>query len=307
MAAMPPDKPPASSDTDQPWSRRFRGANPVDTFGPARAPDFLCIGSEKAGTTWLWNCMMSHPGIGVPATKELRFFNEGHTVDYAHFRALKRFLEDPRAAPLRPQYLERIATELRLLYGGLPAYYRIFGQLDQPVVGELTPQYCVLAPKAVQAMRDVAPRARIIYMLRDPADRILSGARMVLRSRNLPFDDAGLWAEAADPMQRRLTDAATHIATYEAIFGREAVGVFFFDDIRARPEALFREICDFIGAERADVPPDVLRLEVNKGPDGAASDALRRKVHHSLSPVYAQLAHRFPERVAVWRARYGAV
>jgi hypothetical protein len=286
------------------WETLFGGPSPVETCGPERRPDFLCVGSERSGTTWLWRCMMVHPNIGVPATKELRFFNRGFEYDRLHFRALSQFLENPRACPTRPDFLERVATEMRLLYGGLPAYYRIFGQLSQPVVGELTPQYCFQPAKRVQQMHDAAPDARILYMLRDPVDRLLAGARMVAQREQRPLSDHALKKAASDPVQLCLTDTPAHLHVFEDIFGADRVQVFFFDDITERPAGLIDDICGYIGAQTADLPETDLRQKINEGADFQPSDGLKRKIYRNIAPIYDRLESRFPERVAQWRARY---
>src|SRR3989344_1753054 len=38
--------------------------------------DFVGIGAEKAGTTWLADCLGDHPEIYIPRQKELFFFNK---------------------------------------------------------------------------------------------------------------------------------------------------------------------------------------------------------------------------------------
>ena len=38
-------------------------------------PDFLGIGAQKAGTTWLWENLRRHPEIFVPDKKELHYFD----------------------------------------------------------------------------------------------------------------------------------------------------------------------------------------------------------------------------------------
>jgi hypothetical protein len=249
---------------------------------------------------------MHHPQIGVPAVKELRFFNDGTNIDYAHFRALKKFLENPYAVPLRHQFLERVATEMRLFYGGLPAYFRIFGQLDRPIVGELSPQYCLLKPSRIRSMQALLPDARIMYMLRDPVDRILSGARMSLTRRGIELTDEAIAKEASHTVQRQLSNSAEHLAKFEEVFGTHRVRAFFFDDIASRPAALFAEICHYLGADAADIPQEVLIAKVNEGVDYHAGTKLRHSLYESLAPVYIDLEHRFPDRVATWRTRHEA-
>src|SRR5688572_18044644 len=38
-------------------------------------PDFLCIGVQKTGTSWLYQNLRLHPDIFMPDRKELDYFN----------------------------------------------------------------------------------------------------------------------------------------------------------------------------------------------------------------------------------------
>src|SRR3984957_2732032 len=40
-----------------------------------RFPDFLCIGAQKAGTTWLHKMLGQHPGAWLPPIKEIHYFD----------------------------------------------------------------------------------------------------------------------------------------------------------------------------------------------------------------------------------------
>src|SRR5690348_11928752 len=52
-------------------------ANPV-------LPNFLVIGVEKGGTTWLHTQLKKHPEIFLPNTKEVHFFNKYNSNFVAH-------------------------------------------------------------------------------------------------------------------------------------------------------------------------------------------------------------------------------
>ena len=41
-------------------------------------PNFLVIGAQRAGTTWLYECLREHPEIFLPETKELHYFDLNH-------------------------------------------------------------------------------------------------------------------------------------------------------------------------------------------------------------------------------------
>ena len=38
-------------------------------------PKFLCIGARKAGTTWLWFNLRSHPRVWLTPQKEIHYFD----------------------------------------------------------------------------------------------------------------------------------------------------------------------------------------------------------------------------------------
>ena len=41
-------------------------------------PDFLGIGAQKAGSTWLHTNLKAHPGIWLPPVKEIHYFNHSY-------------------------------------------------------------------------------------------------------------------------------------------------------------------------------------------------------------------------------------
>ena len=41
-------------------------------------PDFLVIGGQKCGTTWLQDNLEQHPQIWLPPTKEVHYFDRGN-------------------------------------------------------------------------------------------------------------------------------------------------------------------------------------------------------------------------------------
>ncbi len=41
-----------------------------------RSPDFICIGAQKAGPSWLRANLQKHPQIWMPSVPELHYFDE---------------------------------------------------------------------------------------------------------------------------------------------------------------------------------------------------------------------------------------
>lgn len=107
-----------------------------------RLPDFLIIGGMKCGTTSLYDYLSLHPDIHMTSPKELHFFSlrkfnpEGLATYKEHFES------DKKVAGSVPQnYTKRHVTE----FSGAPG--RLY-------------RYC--------------PDIKLIYIVRDPLDRIYS-------------------------------------------------------------------------------------------------------------------------------------
>ena len=118
-------------------------------------PDFLGIGVPRAGTTWLYALLRSHPQLFVPPErKEVHFFD--------------RYWD--RGTDWYESFFPRERGELR-------------------AVGEITPQYFYPDPCPARVAATV-PDARLILMLRDPVERAYSQYWLRVRIDNYrgPFE-----------------------------------------------------------------------------------------------------------------------
>jgi hypothetical protein len=114
--------------------------------GPGRAPHFVIVGAMKAGTTSISANLDRHPEVHIPR-KEVRYCSR-------HWGS-------------RP----------------LEWYYAHF---DEPLVcGEKSPRYMTRLTY-MRRLKAVAPDARIVVSLRDPAARLMSHVNMRIERGNMP-------------------------------------------------------------------------------------------------------------------------
>jgi hypothetical protein len=139
----------------------------------AREPNFFIVGAPKAGTTSLYYYLDQHPDIYMSPIKEPCFFSsETRPENFEGSRklAVRQLEEDVR------RYLDGPMD--KKLLGGIvrawPDYLRLFSGADsQHAVGEASVNYLWSrsAPAAIAAR---VPHARIIIVLRAPAERAFS-------------------------------------------------------------------------------------------------------------------------------------
>ena len=159
-------------------------------------PTFLIIGAQKCGTDALYHALQQHPDIGMSPNKEPFFFlMNGRLPDYR--------LPGPR-------YTNRLVYDW-------DAYLQLFaGAAGKRAIGEASAIYLssYFPEKTAARIRDRIPAAKLIALVRQPAERAYS-AYNFYRARD--FEPLASFAEAlaADGrwLDRQFCDVHSHAPT----------------------------------------------------------------------------------------------
>jgi len=225
-------------------------------------PNFFLVGAPKAGTTSLYRYLDQHPEIYMSPIKEPHYFAD--EIREENFDGHMRAMAAQRNKALR-QYLEGSVTEK---FSGGPIsdwrdYLKLFRAAEQEkAVGEASTCYLWsrTAPSHIAA---AFPNARIIIVLRDPAERAFSQYRHMLSfaEREIPFRaylDAGI-----EERNTRIGETypflwfglyAGQITRYLSHFARENVHIAFYQEFVADPKAFVAAIYKFLGVDDAFRP-----------------------------------------------------
>ena len=130
-------------------------------------PDFLIVGPQRTGTTWLFHNLKSHPEIFLPKEKELYYFSTLGMPDHRRFRF--PYLED---------YLGVMADTPRSTFKRNYDSLRKVGRFYSPRIrGEATASYAALPEEVIREIATLNPEIKAILMIRDPLERAWSHAR----------------------------------------------------------------------------------------------------------------------------------
>ncbi len=175
-----------------PWEPEFDFTPPPIREGQvAGSPDFVGIGAQKAGTTWWYDLIATHPGVSTP----------GHLPKERH-------LLDRMAG----QAFDSTAIE---------QFPRWFPRRPGTIAGEWTPDYATF-PWAPELLCRVAPDVRLLMLVRDPIDRFRSGLDHY-RNLQQPVDGMVL----ADAVARGFYTRA--IAPWIEVFGPDRLLVLQYE------------------------------------------------------------------------------
>ncbi len=189
-----------------------------------RKPDFLVVGAEKCGTTWLADMLRQHPDVFIPVEKEVHYFNRR----FSDFPEIENFNFDK---PIE-WYFE--------FFAGAGAGQKI---------GEACPAY-LWDETAAARIHDFEPRLKILMLLRNPAERTYSAYRFWMQRGvvgRVPLK------EAVARHSKLLLDRSLYFAQtkrYLDLFPREQVRVWVMDRPDKSMTAILEEVEGFIGVRR---------------------------------------------------------
>ena len=205
-------------------------------------PNFLIVGAPRSGTTSLYSLLRQHPDIFMSPNKEPGFLTAPYAIhpspgpgDETHEM---QYIVDP--------------DEYRALF--TPG-------MDRTVRGESTVHTYYYGEKSIARIKAFLGDPKILFLLRDPAERAFSGYMLKVRDGRefLSFEDA----LAMEP--RRMAEGWHHSWFYTDV-GRYAPKVRLFldnfssvkvclnDDLKQDPMGLFGAVCSFLGVDAAFTP-----------------------------------------------------
>src|SRR5687768_7817210 len=139
----------------------FRSRRECSGHGIVTFPDFIAIGAQKAGTTWLHRNLQAHPQIYMPREKELHYFDEklkqrgGLPSRLLGKRPVDKRWRRQAAARIkrvsRQRSRQNLAWDLRYFFGRPTDewYASLFERGRGRVTGEATPDYAILDQETI--------------------------------------------------------------------------------------------------------------------------------------------------------------
>jgi Sulfotransferase family len=228
-------------------------------------PDFFIAGAPKAGTDALYYALDQHPQIYMSPLKEPCFFSSEIRVE--HFEPGLRERMKNEADSVR-EFIHGPMTERR--FGGIVSewddYLRLFAHVkDQKAVGEGSVCY-LWSRTAAAAIASRLPKARIIIVLMDPAERAFA---QYLKSVS-DGTAAHSFSQHLDACFRR-TDGylgvlhpflefgmyARQVRRYTNVFPADQIHISLFDETLRDPRVWFSGILEFLGVDPTFVPEEV--------------------------------------------------
>jgi len=245
-------------------------------------PNLIIAGTNKSGTTSLFRYLSAHPDVCASAIKEVRHFTG-------------------RANPLSPECLQKYAAQ--------------FSRCGDALLRlEASPDYLSGGRDVATAIHQLLPDVKLVFILREPAARLVSGYR-----RRKSRDDAGLkdldlqgyldrltsqHEQGAMPGDIRSVCYAELLRDWLAVFPSQQVTVRFFDDLQRDSREFVKEICKFAGIDACFY--DDYEFSIENRTRAVRFRAVHKLVHR-MNMTAEPLFNRMPAVRKVLRGTYNAL
>jgi len=273
-------------------------------------PDFLCVGAQKAATTWLYDALSVVPGIFLPRIKELHYFSELYSPD------AKRFGPKHRAQQIRKSrafhksqntgtdYERAVLAQLDQIdlapindewYKGIFDFAH-----DNDICGEICPCYMSMPTRGIRHAISINPNVRVLIIIRDPIDRVWSHMRMHVKTGHLKFDlKSMLNGQTSLGPYMAYTNYKDSIRRWQSMCGHDRLKLLRYEGIREDPHNALSEILTFIGLPGVATRADLTKIVFSGKPLDIPVE-LRAKLLEELEPQYEFLRSIFPDDVERW-------
>jgi Sulfotransferase family len=216
-----------------------------------RLPNFFVVGAPKAGTTSIYHYLRQHPQVFMSPLKEPHYFAEEVREENLDTEMRHHYVESAKD----PNWKENIVADWQ-------GYLELFEEVsDEIAIGEASAGYLQSLTAPSRIFREI-PEARIVIMLRDPAERAFSqylqgfgcgviscsfrnqierylGASSRQISSYYPFLEFGFYAD--------------QVRRYRELFG-DRVWIGLHQDYQSRPSDLCRDLFTFLGVDPSFAP-----------------------------------------------------
>ena len=187
-------------------------------------------------------------------------------------------------------------------------YRNLFaGAQDEKAVDEASTYY-LYSQTAPEAIKECNPKAKIIIMLRDPVEQIISSYNFSVQKGHetarslqdaLELEDKRKENPSAGKMPKSYlysgkAQFSKHVKRWQKYFDDSQIKIILLDDLKESPEEIYQDTLAFLGVEKTDFTPEFSQENTGGGP---RFRWLNHAIKHPSSPI-RKVAELIPKSLA---------
>ncbi len=214
---------------------------------PVLLPDFLVVGAQKSGTTWLDAVLRTHHQVYMPSLrKEVHFFDSNFEKGPEWYT---RYFSDARGSHLR--------------------------------IGEATPMY-LFDPQVPRRISDTIPHAQIVAIFRNPKDRAVSHYRHAQARWGFSGTFTEFVAEDNTVIARGMY--SEQLQRYKELWPPDAILTCIFEEVTNNYDLLVQQLGSFLKIDETAFGEPPTNTAATQRPNKAGTRRLATRITDIQSP-----------------------
>jgi hypothetical protein len=251
-------------------------------------PNFIIIGAAKSGTSALFRYLRQHPDVYMSPVKEPYYF------------AFMGRQPDTRGPG-------DVVNDSVIHFADYVALFD--GVTTETAIGEASPSYMYI-PETAERIHDQLPDAKLIAILRQPAERAFSAYMHVVRDERETIMDFRK-ALAAEP--QRIADNwgpiwhykqtgyyYDQLARYYELFARDQIQVLLYDDFKRDSLSTVQSVFRFLAVDDTFEPDVSVKPNVSGLPKSNVVKQVQTSLFNRPNPIRWASRRVVPEHLR-WR------
>lgn len=255
----------------------------------------LCLGTQKAGTSWLFEQLFNSPEGRRPFSKELHIFDHKR-YPYLFENNKKVFKELANKTSVIEKRHQIFFKRMQMI-SNTGLYFDYFNELlscttQLPTLfsGDFTPESCILPREDLILIKEQLEarniKLKVIFLMRDPVERIWSATRMTKRQFGI---DAKLIDTYNGEFVEFLTRYERIIPRISSAFGNDSLFIGSYETLFQQDT--IDQLTNFL--QISAIKPD-FKLRINASPTEMIPDHDRAVVREYYSDTYNFISKNYP-------------
>lgn len=268
----------------------------------------LCVGAQKAGTTWLHSIVKNSPDIEFSRFKEIHYFD---MVDNVSNLLPNQMLGDmARAVHVTKQDIENkvysnhqdAVQNIRKLFDE-HWYVNMFNQHAR-YCADFSPEYALLSQEGFNHIKRISNNQKIIFIMRDPVERALSAIQYSYRHMPIEIQNESpeviLQRSRAQLFLSRSRYQDT-IPLLDTLFEAKDVLYLFYEDVMEDKFTALNKVEEFLDIKLPELEDELINKVVNKSKKFEFDDKVIEGLEENLKDTYRYINNKFAYRPRKWR------
>jgi len=247
------------------------------------------IGAQKTGSSWLSHFLKSHQDVYSSSIKEMHYFQYyklGGTWPNSYFqRRLQQLHLCEELSSFQQRQIHDLVERVKM-DGSVSAYKKFYERRisNESVYCDFTPAYSMLPVTELIRIRENFDRVKLVFVMRNPAERFWSQMRFSERALTEENVDDLLGLCISNPEYIKRSDYKSTLDRTFSVFNKEDVFVEFYENLFS--ETAIERLCNFIGI--SFTAPD-LKKRRNKAGSLPMLSHQRRRLVETLDRQYREV------------------